>query len=149
MMARKVESKNMVMTSRNTTSNTYKENDVPSNQPQRLTPQQLEERRAKGLCFNCDSKYSKGHKCGGKKIFYIECEEEEQKEQKPPQGDELEVVTPTISCHALAGINTQTLKIEGYIKNKKVTMLIDFGSTHNLIHCKVAKDLNCFVYSAP
>ena len=31
MMERKVESKNMVMTTRNTTSNTYIENDVPSN----------------------------------------------------------------------------------------------------------------------
>ena len=61
MMARKVESKNMVVDTRNTTSNTYKENDVhSSNQPQRLTPQQLEERREKGISFNCDNKYSKG-----------------------------------------------------------------------------------------
>ena len=28
-------------------------------------------------------------------------------------------------------------------------MLIDFGSTHNFIHCKLAKVLNCFVYPAP
>ena len=28
-------------------------------------------------------------------------------------------------------------------------MLIDFGSTHNFIHCKLAKVLNCFVYLAP
>ena len=57
MMERKVESKNMVMDTRNTTSNTYKENVVPaSNPPQRLTPRQLEERRVKGLCFNCDIK---------------------------------------------------------------------------------------------
>ena len=32
-------------------------------QPTRLTPQQIEEKRAKGLCFNCDRKYSRGHKC--------------------------------------------------------------------------------------
>ena len=49
MMERKVESKNMAMTTRNTTSNTYRENDIPSNQTQRLTPQQLEERREKGI----------------------------------------------------------------------------------------------------
>ena len=79
-MAKKVESKNMAMTTRNTTSNSYRENDVPPNQPQRLTPQQLEEIRAKGLWFNCDIKYNKGHKWGEKKLFYIECEEEEQKE---------------------------------------------------------------------
>ena len=28
-------------------------------------------------------------------------------------------------------------------------MLIDSGSTHNFIHYKVAKDLNCFVYPIP
>jgi hypothetical protein len=57
---------------------------------------------------------------------------------------------PTISCHALVGIITpQTLKIKGYIKNKKVIVLIDFGSTHNFIHCKLAKALNCFIYPTP
>ena len=55
----------------------------------------------KGQQFNCDNKFSKGHKCGENKLFYIECEEEEEKEQEPPQGDELELITPTISCHAL------------------------------------------------
>ena len=28
-------------------------------------------------------------------------------------------------------------------------MLIDSGSAHNFIHCKVAKELNCFLYLAP
>ena len=28
-------------------------------------------------------------------------------------------------------------------------MLIDYGSTHNFIHCKLAKVLNLFVYLAP
>ena len=56
----------------------------------------------------------------------------------------------TISCNALARITTpQTLKIEGHIKKKKVIALIDSGSTHNFIHCKVAKELNCFLYLAP
>jgi hypothetical protein len=55
-----------------------------------------------------------------------------------------------ISCNALAGIITpQTLKIEGYIKKNKVIVLIDSGSTHNFIHYKLAKDLNCFVYLVP
>ena len=56
----------------------------------------------------------------------------------------------TISCNALAGITTpQTLKIEGHIKKKRVIVLIDSGSTHNFIHYKVAKELNCFLYPAP
>jgi carbamoylphosphate synthase small subunit len=104
---------------------------------------------------------SKGHKCGEKKLFYIDCEEEEEQEQEQEQEQEpsqdenvdaisSEELTPTITCNALARINTpQTLKIEGYIKNKKVIVLIDSGNTHNFIHYKLAKALNCFVYPAP
>jgi hypothetical protein len=154
-VARNVESKNMAMATRRTYPNIYRENNAPSpktHQPTRLTHQKLEERKAKGLCFNCDNKYSKGHKCGEKKLLYIDCEEEEEQEQEPSQDENVEAIsseelTPTISCNALAGISTpQTLKIEGYIKKKKVIVLIDSGSTHNFIHCKLAKDLNCFVY---
>ena len=59
-------------------------------------------------------------------------------------------MSPTILCNALVVITTpQNLKIEGYIRKKKVIVLIDFGSTHNFIHCKVAKELNCFLYPTP
>ena len=46
-----------------------------------MTPQKLEEKREKGLCYNCDRKYTKGHRCVEKKLFYIDCEEEEENEQ--------------------------------------------------------------------
>ena len=60
----------MAMNTRKAFSNTYRENNVPSCiPPQSLTSQQLDETRANGLCFNCDSKYSKGHKCNEKKLF--------------------------------------------------------------------------------
>jgi hypothetical protein len=117
-----------------------------------LTPQQLEEIKEKVLCFNCDNKYSKGHKCGENKLFCIDCEEEE--EQEPYQYENVEAIsseelTPTISCNALARISTpQTLNMEGYIKKKNVIVLIDSGSTHNFIHYKLAKALNFFVYPA-
>jgi hypothetical protein len=157
-VARNVESKNTAMATRRTNPNIYRENNAPSSktpQPTRLTPQQLEERKEKGLCFNCDSKYSKGHKCGEKKLFHIDCEEEEEQEQEPSQDENVEAIlseelTPMISCNALNGISTpQTLKIEGYIKKKKVIVLIDSSSTHNFIHYKLAKALNCFVYPVP
>jgi hypothetical protein len=48
------------------------------------------------------------------------------------------------------GISTpQTLKIQGYIKKKKVTMLIDSSSTHNFINYKLEKYLNFFVFIGP
>jgi hypothetical protein len=51
-VARNVEGKNMAMDTRRTNPNIYRENNAPSSktpQPTRLTPQQLEERKAKGL----------------------------------------------------------------------------------------------------
>ena len=149
------------MTTRKPTTHIYKDGSVATPillQPTRLTPQQLEEKREKGLCYSCDRKYTKGHKCAEKKLFYIDCEEEEENEQETSKEEnihqestlEKEEMSLTISCNALAGITTlQTLKIEGHIKKKKVIVLIDSGSTHNFIHCKVAKELNCFLYPAP
>ena len=66
------------------------------------------------------------------------------------QDPNLEETPPTISCHALSDIVTlQTLNIQGYIKNKKVAIFIDSGSTHNFINYKLEKDLNFFVYPTP
>ena len=90
-------------------------------------------------------------------MFYIDCEEEEENEQESSKEEDIhhqptledEEMSPTISCNALAGITTrQNLKIEGHIKKKRVIVFIDSGSTHNFIHCKVAKELNCFLYPA-
>ena len=68
------------MATRKPTSHNYKDGSVfaPSlSQPTRLTPQQFEEKGEKGFCYNCDSKYTKGHNCVEKKLCYIDCEEEE------------------------------------------------------------------------
>ena len=62
---------------------------------------------------------------------------EEDQELELPQDTDLEETTP------------KTLDIQGYIKNKNVIVLIDSGSTHNLINYKLAKDLNCFVFPTP
>ena len=80
-LARKVKRK--IMATRMRTTHNYKDGSVvvPSILgPTRLTPKNLEEKREKGLCYSCDSKYTKGHKCAEKKLFYIDCEEEEEKE---------------------------------------------------------------------
>ena len=131
------------------TSHNYKDgSDVSPSlpQPTRLTPQQLEEKRAKGHCYSYDRKYTKGHKCAENKLFYMDYEEEEEKEQETSKEEDIhqektlekEEMNQTISCNPLARITThQTIKIEGHIKKKKVTMLIDSGSTHNFIHCNI------------
>ena len=54
-LARKIECK--IMATRNPTTHVYKDGSVATPklpQPTRLTPQQLEEKREKGLCYSCD-----------------------------------------------------------------------------------------------
>eukprot|EP00253_Pinus_taeda_P005646 PITA_05646 len=139
------------MATRKHTTHNYKDGSVVAAslpQPIKLTPQQLEEKREKVLCYSCDSKYTKGHKCTKKKLFYIDCEEEEEKEQERSKEEDIlqeqsvdeEQMNPTISCNALVGITTpQTINIEGQIKKKRVIVLIDSGSTHTFIHWKPGK----------
>eukprot|EP00253_Pinus_taeda_P009546 PITA_09546 len=158
-LARKMESK--FMATKKPTTDNYKDGSVAATrlpQPTRFTPQQLEEKRAKEIFYSYDSKYTKSHKCAEKKLFYIDCKEEEEEEQEMSKEEDIlqektldkEEVNPTIYCNALAGITTpQTIKIEGHIKKKKVIVLIDSGSTHIFIHCKIAKELNCLLYPAP
>jgi len=74
-----------IMATRKSTPGNYKDGSVVSPsfpQPTRVTPQKLEEKGEKGICYNCDNKCTKGHKCAEKKLFYIEYEEEEEKDQE-------------------------------------------------------------------
>ena len=94
----------------------------------------MEEKREKGLCYNCDRKCTKSHKCVEKKLFYIEYEEEEEKDQETSKEEDkrqdptpgIEEMNHTISCKELAGITTpQTIEIEGHIKKKNVQEVND------------------------
>jgi len=75
---RKVAGKNMA--TRRVSTNNYREHHADSSnltKPPSLKPQQMDEIREKGLCFNCENNYSNEHKCDENKLFYIDCEEEE------------------------------------------------------------------------
>lgn len=86
----------------------------------RIFTKELDWKRAKGLCFWCDDKWTKDHKCREKKLFIVEetydDNDDEEPEEEPPMEKE-EEGTSIILLHALTGIVTpQTLKIGGYIK---------------------------------
>ena len=74
------------------------------------------------MCFNCDSKYSRGHKCSEKKLFYIAGPSEEEEDETISEGDrksgeESHDSQPIISCHVVSGFSApQTLKVVGFLK---------------------------------
>jgi hypothetical protein len=57
-------------------------------------------------------------------------------------------VEPLISLKALTRFFApQTLKLIGYIKNRKVIIIVYNGSTHNFIHHHITQKTNCYICS--
>jgi hypothetical protein len=127
---------------------------------QKLIRVEMAEHQLKGLCYNCDDKYFPGHKCKEQNIFMAISEDiSEEDVETPlvsespgtpditPPSDPLEV-EPFISLNALTGFSTpQTLKLIGYIKQGKVIILVDSGSTHNFIHRRIAQETHCYMHA--
>ncbi|KAL8551445.1 hypothetical protein ACS0TY_000515 [Phlomoides rotata] len=116
----------------------------------RLTPAEMEQRKKKNLCFNCDETFFPGHKC--KKLFVIMMDDErEEEEEMVLEEVEDEVQSHVISFNAMAGHSTpDTIKITGKVGPQTLTILLDTGSTHSFIDPYTAGRLGCAVeYTNP
>jgi hypothetical protein len=138
-------------------------NPTPPSTPlkiQKLTRAKMVERQLKGLCYNCDDKYFSGHKCKEKNIFMAISEDVSEEDVEAPlvsMSPEPTDITPPldppeveliISLNALTGFSApQTLKLIGYIKHRKVIILVDSGSTHNFIHHRIAQETHCYIHA--
>ncbi|KAL8138141.1 hypothetical protein V2J09_004142, partial [Rumex salicifolius] len=97
-----------------------------------LTQAEMNERRAKGLCYQCDEPYTPDHYLKHKKtqLYLMEAEENE---------DEIQ-----ISVNAVAGVSTyRTMRVKGLCGQRALFILIDSGSTHNFLDAKIAGKLGC------
>ena len=107
----------------------------------RLSPTELAMRREKGLCFNCDEKYTRGHKCTSSLFLFVTEDDEHLQDAESPPGlpplslpVSQEVSPAQISLHALSGQGApETLRVTGIIGQHHVRILIDGGSTHNFL----------------
>ena len=50
---------------------------------QRLTTTQMMEQREKGLCYNCDEKFHRGHRCKGQMFALLPLEDHEETPEDP------------------------------------------------------------------
>jgi hypothetical protein len=51
---------------------------------QKITQAQMEDRRRCGLCYSCDSKWTRGHVCTVPKLFLIEAMQKDEEEEGNP-----------------------------------------------------------------
>lgn len=114
----------------------------------RITPQEARERCEKGLCYYCDDKFVKGHRCQRPQLFMIVEETSINETEAEYEENETEVqeLMPEVSFHAITGTtHPQTMRLQGRLNNKEVTVLIDGGSTHNFMEQSIADKLGLIV----
>ncbi|XP_075103740.1 uncharacterized protein LOC142178308 [Nicotiana tabacum] len=128
----------------------------------KLTPAEMEERRSKGLCYNCNEKYRFGHVCKNMRQFFsmeVEEEIEEVELEDEVMLDSPELITmigqgletnvegsilPHVSVHAMNGLHDfRTMRVIVSVKGKDVRVLIDIGSTHNFLDLNTGNKLGC------
>ncbi|CAA0816385.1 Unknown protein, partial [Striga hermonthica] len=103
---------------------------------------EMKERRLKGLCYNCDDKWSPSHKCANLFLIYVGSDEDLEEIPEPLEEEELTIQGDASSLNALAGSDRpRSLRVWGRINEKRVHVLIDSGSTHNFIRPEVAERL--------
>ena len=124
------------------------------------TPDEMAFRREKGLCYNCDEKWSSTHRCKGRVLLFIADNPSPTSEETlpnlptPPSPDQepenlpdhdppSDLDLPHISLHALSGLpSSETFRLEGIINHTSLTILIDSGSTHNFLQPRIAQFLH-------
>ncbi|XP_062088275.1 uncharacterized protein LOC133794862 [Humulus lupulus] len=115
----------------------------------RLTEAEYQDKRARDVCFKCDKKFHRGHKCEQKFLqvmLMMDDEEPTLSFDSPPltpnssEEEATEETLATLSLNSLVGISsTHTMKLAGKIGQQQVTVLIDSGATHNFISTEVVK----------
>jgi hypothetical protein len=119
----------------------------------------MDECQLKGLCYNYDEKYFSGHKCKEKMIYIAISEDISEEDFETPLVSEspkpIDITPPLdppevesiIFRNALTVFSApQTLKRIGYIKHRKVIILVDSGSTHNFIRCLIAQENHFYIH---
>ncbi|CAN6236915.1 unnamed protein product [Urochloa humidicola] len=107
-----------------------------------------EQRRAQGLCMKCGDKWGKGHRCPKQVPLHI-LEEvldamnvEEQNSEAVDSGTSSDEEILSMSVHAVEGIQgKKTMKLQAFIQNQEILILVDSGSSSTFINGDTAQKL--------
>lgn len=153
---RPVNHQNSIPISRPIPSNFSRPSTPPVLPSKRLSSQDFDEKRAKGICFWCDEKYTKDHNCRKKRqLYFLQLPEEPEEEEELVEeremdslSEEVEIFTPSqsiqshLTLHAMMGIHSfKTMRLTGSAMGKPLHILIDCGSTHNFLDYDYARKM--------
>nr|GEX74024.1 retrotransposon-related protein [Tanacetum cinerariifolium] len=86
-----------------------------------ISPAERQKRLSKGLCFNCDSKWVRGHKCPGKFLLLM-VEEDDAEEQPTDVEQEDAIKSGDISILTSLSGQRYTLRGEDSLRMKRVSL---------------------------
>ena len=83
----------------------------------RMTSEELNERKRKGLCFKCNDKFGPGHRC--KKLFMIQAYFEGSDDDIDMEIEDTTEENPAISLHAITGMRgPETMRVQGSLQSE-------------------------------
>lgn len=112
-----------------------------------MTNREMLDKRAKGLCFTCNDKWSPSHVCQQKELQVLISSELEEWDEE----DAEEFLAPKFNGEACTNIalssvvglsNPKTMKLLGIINGAQVIIMIDPGATNNFISLSTVHKLN-------
>ncbi|WVZ63880.1 hypothetical protein U9M48_013475 [Paspalum notatum var. saurae] len=108
---------------------------VEGRQIRRLSQVEQEDRRKRGLCYNCDEKYTRGHNRVCQRLFLLECVEADDDDDAPAAEEEAGAEdTLVFSLQAPTGVSpAATMQLRVALGSASLVALLDSGSTHNFI----------------
>ncbi|GJV28491.1 transposon ty3-I gag-pol polyprotein, partial [Tanacetum coccineum] len=119
-----------------TTTNT---NPKPPLAIKRISSAKCQERLNKGLCYNCDNKWVRGHKCLGK--FLLLMTDDEDDTVQDLKEDVVEIGNISILNSLIGQGVPRSLQLWGTIGSGIVHVLTDKGSTHNFVRPDVVEKI--------
>ncbi|GJR96491.1 ty3-gypsy retrotransposon protein [Tanacetum coccineum] len=104
-----------------------------------ISPVERQERLTKGLCFNCDNKWARGHKCPAKFLLLMTEDEADGEADTDPTTDAVESGDISI-LNSLIGQGSPR-SLQWSIGSGNVHVLIDNGSTHNFVRPDIVEKM--------
>uniref|UniRef100_A0ACD5ZDX5 Uncharacterized protein n=1 Tax=Avena sativa TaxID=4498 RepID=A0ACD5ZDX5_AVESA len=106
-------------------------------------------RRARGLCFTCGERWSREHRCGltvqlhvvEELLAMVQPEEAPEQPQERAGSDTASQFMHISQAAADGGQAASTMRLQGWIQQQEVLMLIDSGSSHTFVSSAVAEKL--------